>query len=583
MNYVEIKKNIELSMSNISELRKSLDNCKSKADSISGSLSDLTENGSKRINEAIEMQRIRFNTNVAKDYENKIAECISAKSKLKTNHEKSIDKINSADYAKKFNKNFNIEEEKKVNDSVKKSIGDFYGEDLAIELRRIRLSDSNLDVKEIMPTLRLNSSALSKSINVTDFMSKLSTGITYKEGNSSQLIIVGLISTTLLIFSIVAYPVTLTLLLATIGYNVYKSNFFLKCNSVCKEFDLRFNEIKELLDKCIANAIDDDLANENKNYTTKLAKLDDVIHQVENARDIKLEEEKINFSYDISDIEASIRDDRSTLESRLSANQQDMNDFTIKLDSELKNLNMLKTSLDSSIKSLNDIYMPKDLQLGIELPDDYLIDIRDNRPEIFPLNRCSCCFVYEDIEKAKQFLHLFFYQTLLRTSPSVYSFDILDTINVDPYLGFYEGSDKDTSSNVDAVVRTFCKTKDIESFLRNCDEEVRSRLRLVRNYPSIVDYNKFMSDEDCPTETYHFVVYFNPEMQFLINEVGRSVITNGPKSGYYTYLFIDKSCFNKHNSELIKFITSGLPVSYYEITDSVSKRANLFYKKLTET
>lgn len=582
MNYLDIKNSIELSMSNISELRKSLDNCKSKSDSLSGSLADLSENGSKKINEAIEIQRIRYNTEVAKDYENKIAECIAAKSKLKSMHDKEVEKINSRDYAQKISKKYNIEEEKRICDSVKASISNFYGDDLARELRRVRITDCNIDAKNITSTLRLNSTALSKSFNVTDFMSKLSNGISYKEGDKTQLIIVGTLSAVLLILSIVAYPITLGLLLCTIGYNVYKSNFFLKCNSVCKEFDIKFAEIKELLDQCVTKAINDDLEREDTTYVTKLAKLDDVIHQVENARDLKLEEEKINFSYDVSGIEASIRDDRYTLENRLSVNQQDINELNSKLDTELNRLNTLKIELDNSMRTLTNIYMPKTMQLSNELPDDYLIDIKDNRPDILPINRCSCCFVYSELDKAKQFLHLLFYQTLLRTSPSVYSFDILDTINVDPYLSFYEGSDKDTTSNIDAVVKTFCKSKDIEDFLISCEGEVRSRLRLTRNYDSIVAYNKFMSDEECPTETYHFIVYFDPEIQFLLNEVGRSVITNGPKSGYYTYLFINRASFNKSNQDIIKLLDSGLPISFYEIDSTIHKRANLYFKKLAE-
>lgn len=580
MIYEEIKSEIDKTANQIAELRKALESYECVESSIKDQLDGLTASHKSKVDEVIDLQRVEFNLGISSAYDKKIEECINAKSKLRDLRTKKLDKINSLDYTKKFSSEFNIKKEEKLCDDIKSSIDKFYGKDLAKELRRVKTVDCCIDVKDIVPSLRLHSSLLEKSEKFTDLAEKLSKGVEYKEGDKAQLVLVGAVSTTILVSSFVFYPATLALLVLAIGYNSYKSHFFLKCNSVCKAFDDNLKEVKGHLDSRVREEISKDVKSVNDEVNNKMSKFDSLISSLENERDLKLDEEKANFKYDVSEIESSNRDERLALEDRYSEVKKNVLQYQSTIKTSIDRLNELKDSLDQTMKTLVDVYMPKELSLNKFMPEDYLVDVKDNKPEILALQKKSCAFIYSELDKANQFVHLLFYQTLLRTDPSLYKFNVVDTTNVDTTLGFYEDKDK---SVVEPVVRTVSKPKDITPFLEGCDEEIRSRLKLTRNFNSMDDYNKYMLSEDCPMETYNFLLIRDPDLVTLNSDLYKSIIVNGPKVGYYVYFFLKDSEFNNSNeSTLGPLVNDDLPINFFQVSTSVSRRAQMFYRSKLE-
>lgn len=581
MTYLEIKEEIKSVSEQIAECRKTVDYHENTDLSLRETLDRLTNVHKLKIEELIELQRSRHNEEIAKDFVDKIEECINAKSKLKLNYDKNLEKINKTDYAKKFSGEFSIENEENTCNEIKDSIKNFYGENFTESLKNSKLPKRKLDVNSITSNLHLKSKVMNKSRNLTEVVSKLSGGINYNQGDNVQLVIAGSLSTVVVIASFVAYPITLALIVGSMVYNSYKSKFFLDCNAVCDSFDKNIKGVKLNLDKKIKEQKEENVKNLNSSYNSKLEELSTFITQLENKRDLEVEKGKDRFTPDTNYLEESNREERVSIEERFQSNKANLGSSKKILMELVDKLNTLKDSLDETVNYLVTEYLPKELKPNQYLPNDFLIDLKGTEPDIFPLQKSSCLFVYEDSKQAYNFIKIMFYQILLRMDPTLFKFTIIDLVGVERDLSYYE--DRDAKSSISPVLSTITNRKEIDPFLSACNEEIRRRVKLTRNNTDIEDYNKFMLEQDCPMETYNFIINKDPDLSKLLSDDNRSIINNGGKTGYFEYLFIDIDSFNKSNSQILSpLLDSKIPINSFSVTTTVKRKAKMFYASMLE-
>lgn len=579
MSYLEIKSEIEKVSSELTDLKISLDKSESIRDHLENQIKNLAETSKEKIQEETRAQEKRFVAKVATPYDRKISEFNDAKSKLKRIRDKRVDEIEGADYAQKFSSDFNIRNEEELCSEIRESIKSFYGEQFYNSINRIKKDTNNSNSDYLISSIRDKSKLLNNSFSLNPIMSKITGGLDVS-GDKHKALLVGISSASLLVASVVFYPITLAVITGSIAYNVYRSKFFIECNSACSEFEYNKEKVRKDLNEKIKKAIESDLDRTENEYMSKINLINQSIEKVEAEKELKIEEEKVNFSPDLVTIIESNKEEKASLDDRFLKTNSEIRESNEKIKELAERLEELNRDLNDAITGLTDEYMPKDLALGKELPEDYLIDIKNNKPDLLKRPRRPCLFVYKDREKCNQFIHLFFFQTLLRTDPDLFRFSIINTMEVDKILSFY--ADSEDKSKV-PVIKEISHKEDIQPFLKACDAELRLRKKLIRNYANIELYNSFMLSQECPQETINYLLIKDPNLDDLVSDTNLSIIVNGSDVGYYEIMFIEEKEFNKQNKSYIeKLLEEKIGIKVYALSDTIKPRAGSYFLEMAE-
>lgn len=570
MNYVEIQNEIELVLESIKDRNNEKYTYEDEIGSIKKTIEDKRDSKSLELKQAEERARIEYEENISEPFNREIKKLEDYKVKASLKKDDRLEKINDGSYVNKYKSKIDIDKDLETCKSIKEKTSDFYGKEFT-EIIEMVVADSYQspeDISKILNEVNTVSGVLSKSFNLTDVVHNLFSSFEYNEDNKNQVYLSAFIAVVIIIGSIILYPILLVSMIFTLVYSCYKSYFFIKATTSRKSLERNVISIKEEIDRNIYLAIKKDKEKTISNYNDYIQKIDRKIYEIENDCLVEHDTQRDNFMFDSTSIEANYEVERISLEDKLELMSQNMR----KCDSDLKDLKIrlqgLQTDLDASLRTVTSVYMPTEIVPNEKLPDDYLLDIQNDDPYIIEIPKKSILFVYNDDDYSDNFLSLFFYQTVLRTSPDLLRFNIFDVVTL--------GTDF-LSYSKDELVNICDDTTKIKEVIDGCNYEMKKRNSIIsQDFDSIVEYNEFMLKNDCPAETYNFIIYKCKVMSELLEPSNLQLLVNGGKVGYYEYIFMSMEDIVKCSEEEVTTLTNSLGAIYSIDKNRLSKRVAMF-------
>lgn len=570
MNYVEIQNEIDLVLESIRDKDSEKYNYEDEISSIKKTIESKKESKSSELKKAEERARIEYEESISEPFNREIKKLEDYKVKASVRKDDRLEKINDGSYVNKYKSKIDIDKDLETCKTIKDKTSDFYGKEFTeiIESIVIDKYQSPEDLGKILNEVNTISGVLSKSFNITEKVHNLFSSFEYNEDNKNQIYLSAFMAVLIIVGSIIFYPILLVSMIFTLVYSCYKSYFFIKATTSRKSLERNVLSIKEEIDRNIYLAIKQDREKTIKNYNDYIQKIDRKIYEIENDCLIEHDTQRDNFMFDNTSIEANYEVERISLEDKLELMSQNMR----KSVSDLKDLKIklqgLQTDLDASLRTVTSVYLPNEIVPNNKLPDDYLLDIQNDEPNIVEVPKKSILFVYNNDEDADNFLSLFFYQTVLRTSPDLLRFNIFDvvTLGVD-FLSYSK----------DELVNISDDTTKIKEVIDGCNYEMKKRNSIIsQDFDSIVEYNEFMLNNDCPAETYNFIIYKCKGISELLESSNLQLLVNGGKVGYYEYIFMNMEDLVKCNEEEVTTLTNSIGAIYSIDKNRLSKRVAMF-------
>lgn len=572
-SYKDIKVDLEKSNRDLSELTCRLEDLLKLKEEYTSKINTVEKDNECRLNDEVKFQKDKFIESVVAPYKAKINQCMDIKVRVNEKYHADMVKIESTDYYKMMD-NLDLDKLQESYKEIQKGISECYGEELRAKLEKLTKIDNN-NPEDIMDSLIIKSKIFNKKFSDKSLVDKLLYSLSSAPDDKNTMYIYCVICVMVFGVTIWLYPILIFIVAVSCIYNYKKADFFIKCSTVCADFKYQLDHIRRALDRRVENKKNFDKKKLLDNFNESNAKLSELITQLESERDIKIDEAMKSFKPDLDAVNRVNNDTIASTRDLLSTTNKDISEVSIQINTLRDKISDLKVSLQNSVDSLIDSYMPKELQNKVDLPEEILLDVRNNNPSFFPLIKGPVLFIYKDFDKLNEFINLLFYQVLLNTLPSNFKFTFIDLETLDMRMMKY--CDNKDNPDLDPPVRIIDNAKDISSLIDNTNIEIKRRASLIGGYGTIDEYNKFMISQDCPTETYNLFIYKNPILTQLLTDSNIYLMRNGGLTGFYEYIFVnEKDLVGKEKSAALELLDEKYKLEVYYISDDVKKRSRMF-------
>lgn len=579
MRYDEVACQIREKRKEIASSEEIIRNLQANVNEQMNRLSKADRDKSNHIRDEEKRAREQFEYDICAPFEKKIKQLEDTKIKAKLKRDKALEGITESRYKSKFKTKIDVDRELEKCKQIEEVTSKFYGKEFTKIVEDIVIDNQmvDYDVERILPNLQKATDALSgKGVSMNDLIDSMLENFEYDESKGNQQLMMacggGILILGLLIF---AYPIGVAVLIGTLIFSCLKSYLFISCTSARKGLELNVSSVDSLVKDKVKALVDRDRAKVEKNYSDAIAKITERIDKLDDDCVIELESRRGDFIFNSNRIEEDYSNLIKSIESDISVIKQNLNTEEEKLKDRKTRLSELLTEQEICLRNITNDYLPKKLRVDLSLPKDYLVDIKDNKPILFPFVREACLLVYDNDKYAQDFRSMMFFQTLARTSPDLFSFIILDQ----KYLGgttislFHE----------DQLAKIATTQSDMQALLENCNEEVKRRHQIVTPHGGIEKYNEFMVGQECPQETTNIIFYCYPELSDILNPVNTQIIYNGANTGYYEYIFLPSKVFDEWDVKGLRDILGMVNKIYYIGDSKISKHAKFKYElKLDE-
>lgn len=219
-------------------------------------------------------------------------------------------------------------------------------------------------------------------------------------------------------------------------------------------------------------------------------------------------------------------------------------------------LERLEQERAKQLLTLEQRYLTFDnIQWSENLPEDiYLGKNKKGTPVLFPVIHGNMLFVSQEQDYLFEFVKLFVMQIMMKVHPDYVSQSILD-------YKYMAGNLQQFMNLPQRSISIFLEKEKIDSKLSDFNIDVLARNRnILRSVNSIEEFNALMREYDSVGECYIFIHIFGLQQ---VNELYTNLLRNGPKVGYYFYIYLTMEEFKELKSEILL----DLIQEYYFIGD----------------
>lgn len=572
MEYLKIKKEIASTEKRLNDILQEKKDLNENIALIRKSIDEIDDKKENRIKAEENLKKENHLKELKEPFENNINKLMDKKAKLTEKRDNYKSKITFESYKEKFEKNKSEENDVENIRVLKENLRHFYGK----EFSKIALNLVPKNNNSIITNLNnlKHSLVLFKNRNFTlfdrVFNSFEDTETSTEPTNPNNYKVLGMvIICIIIIFLFFKFSFLISLLL--IGYlslTLYKSSVFIKCCSCCATIESKVKNLADLLNQKVKAQMSSDLKKLEDTYNHNINNIDKEIDKQNYLMKKEVDEKGNYYDFDASKIEASYTQRKFSKKEELRENEDRIKILENEFEDLSKELVKLNNDLREAVSLITEEYMDNKIGTNKILPDNYLIDIKDGTPEFFRRPKGTSLFLYENTEDVYNFIRLLYFQTLCRTSPECFTFNLFDIKTLGSCLGEFLNDD---------TVKVFSSAEEIKDKISITNIELKKRVRLLPVGKTIDDYNMELDKEECPTEVYNLFFFFEFLPSNSIPESEVQLYVNGGDVGFISFLFLNKSEINKENkTRLLKFISSDLIENVYNLSSSIRKRSKDF-------
>ncbi len=112
-------------------------------------------------------------------------------------------------------------------------------------------------------------------------------------------------------------------------------------------------------------------------------------------------------------------------------------------------------------------------------------------------------------------------------------------------------------SSINALYRAITTESGFNEEVEKYKEELEKRTVIIlKEYGSIVEYNRFMLSIESLTESYRFIFMINPSVNVLTNANFKQILAVGGSVGIFFHIFMDIEKFYKLREQALSVIES---------------------------
>lgn len=511
-------------------------------------------------------------------YENLVSKLLNNREVVLTNKQKRLDDITYENYASEVKNGLSIDECIEKCKEMKSSIELKQGSRLFnIISAYSEKHESDLtsldDIEKVFDSI---DSKLSKLNNNNDLLLKIESVIfdyNVDVSNKNQLISFILICVVILGLGIFLTPLLVILMLAMFGYNIYKSHFIHKCIVDVNSIMYNLSDIQSSIEKGINTKMEEDrLIIENK-FKGKLSKIDNNIEELEN-KIVEVTESITNgFHFNSDRLKESFKIKENSLKEKISLLSTEYLNLSAKVTDLEKDVKDVDFEINKLSRSIFEQYYPKEPQnKSLMYPQDMLIDLVDNRPNIFNLPKGSSCFIFKNEEDLFSYLDL--YLTLLYSQMACSAFTI----------HYFDSKYIGTKSIEFTKLKNFMVYSDKENVADDIEEmriEMGKRISLLAG-SNVLDYNKEIITEGSVPLSYNVIIdLFTDDSR--LSDVAKQVVINGFDTGIVYNSFILESQIDFKGNGVFWNMLPLYKDFYLVTSDKISKKSKSFFEnKITK-
>lgn len=577
MSYTDIKREIIAEKGNLDNSRELIRHLTIELNSANEELQKIDVNQTDRYEEQEKKAKLAFEQEIARPFEEKIKDLENLKVKAKLKLDGILENITETKYKEKFAPSINIDDEIERCKNIKETTSKFYGEDFQDVVEKIAVDDNYKidDIEKIIPNLRKMSDVMEKTGDIDSILYKIQSvaSVYDTEENKNKILFISVFSIIILIASIVAYPLILLGIGVGFMYNIIKSYTFLKCTSARKSMELNIDDINDMLNNKISKYVESDREKYNRSYEKAIQRINHDIDKISDDCSYEVERQGVNFIFDKTKIDEDFKVLRTNAKDKIDKLQNDINEEKTRFNGYASKIQNLVVQLDKCLEEITKEYVPDKLELGKNMPSDYLLDIVDKKPITWSFQPTSCLFLYNSIKDLNNFLEILFYQTILRVDPKLIKFHVYDEVYLGEVFKAFETDD----------IVTICdSSKDINESISSYNEEMKRRLSIMKDYDSIESYNEFMLGMECEPESIDFAINCNADVSNLVTQENMQILLNGKKCGMYEYIFLDEKKFMEGNKDADLSLIEYVDKIFTIMPNKVMKKAKMFYQMKLE-
>lgn len=510
-------------------------------------------------------------------YENLISKLLNNRETILSNKQKRLDSITYESYADEVKNGLSIDDCIEKCKDMKSSIELKQGSRLfnVISSYTSKHNSDLVSLEDIEKAFDSIDSKLHKLNNSGDLLLKIESIVfdyNVDVDNKNQLISFILICIIVVGLGIFLTPLLILLMLSLFGYNVYKSHFIYKCIVEVNNIMYNLSDIKSSIEKGINSKMEEDrLLIENK-FKSKLAKIDSNVEELEN-KIIEVTESITNgFHFNSDRLKESFKIKENSLKEKISLLSSEYLNLSASITDLEKDIKDVDLEINKLSRSIFEQYYPKEPKdKSLLYPKDMLIDLVNNKPNIFNLPKGSSCFIFKNEEDLFSYLDL--YLTLLYSQMACSSFSV----------HYYDSKYIGTKSIEFTKLKNFMVYSDKENVDDDAEEmrvEMGKRITLLAG-SNVLAYNEEMIAESSVPLSYNIVIdLFTDDSR--LSDISKQVIINGFDSGIVYNSFILESQIDFKGNGVFWNMLPLFKDFYLVTSDKIAKKSKSFFENKRE-
>jgi len=438
-----------------------------------------------------------------------------------------------------------------------------------ISFEQVNLKNFVLEFQETSQKIRrFNAPKVDVLSKFSEFIDRTSRQ-TLEEKPKGALIFAGVLLIALAFLSWIVLPIYAVLLSGIVGVNVYKGAFYSKAIRKYKELSENISELEKSIKQAAAREYKRQVDLLSKDFDEKLSSAQKEVSQAESLLSSARNDAASSFVFNQDEIVASHKMTIASADQRVTDLERQLESTTGKLpviEQDIRELRMQMQEVANNIK-LKYLDFNK-ISKEVILTNDFLLDVKDDKPVMFELPYTSILFLYDSYNDMINFCKLLIVQLRNRLSPSSLKCEVWDKETMGgPFFIFAEQT-KD-------LIKIHSDESEMAEELKSYKDLLAKRNELIiREFGEITKYNKAMKEMDSLAEYYQFLFTLSPNDNILNNPVFAQMLGNGAALGIYTYVFLPKNKLDKKHVPLIERVGKIYNLSNGEV-DSQSREYTL--------
>lgn len=379
----------------------------------------------------------------------------------------------------------------------------------------------------------------------------------------------------------VVFPVYVIGLIGLSAYYVHQSFDTYSVLLIQNAVSSNLNDMNQELTAKVNARMQERLDEIDTTYTLAINDLQQQIKDKEQEITAQYANSRQSFVFDAT----AFSQERDMLVSKHDADTMRVHSELLAAQNELDKLNASFQTYEASLKQVVGDLKSQFLSFDVVgtahvLDPKFLFDIKDNKPVFFQHPQKSCLFLYKQPDDVYAFIRLLCVQ--LRSKLTPYDYDVIVYDKKKACTDFSQFSPNTSSVPekhlpiIKHMFRMITKEKEFSDILEDVEESFdRKRQNILRDYPSIVQYNEFMKSIDAMTEPYQFMFVLDPTNTQLTTDTFLQILRVGAGLGMYSHVFISKDEFYKM-SETAKTVTDAVGSIFELSSSSINSRAKDF-------